>query len=827
MKSKILWMPFLVLCLTACEFLFPTTIADDALLTIHSVNALDDVQIGDQIQFSAKIDGKNTTSVVWSASPTGYASVSQSGILKPYANGEISLKCVSTVNYKVFNSIDIVIGSGISINVESIEIRSEVMTPLVIGVPRNLSYYSVPEVHTNTIAWSSSSEDIATVSSTGVVLPISEGSVTINVAAVESAKTDSVIFTVVSPGITPLSLSIDSLYSNTIEVGRTIDPLEITTDPSNAEKSVLWSSSNATYVSVSASGSIKGNNPGEARITATSFFDSTVSAYIDITVVPVGTTPTELTLSTSSGDTVLGLNSLTDLIVSSTPVGADISGVTWSLNNPTVGAVVNSETTPQFSANAVGSVIVTVTSSYDASVKGELALQVVEETGVELIGDASSTNLNTINWYDWLTSMDSIGDPKMLVVPVQVKNEVAWSPTMLAALNTAFFGKSADLDWESVSSFYQKSSYGQLNITGTVLSPLVLSKTKLELMAIRNTNASGDPNLVDHVDHVASEFYQSIDAKTLRDHDSDGDGLVDSVCFIYSNVDDSSNGFWAWVFWFKVNAEVPMNSRPWPEFTKDVSPTGKPGLQNHMWASYDFMNDGHLGTSGIDAHTYIHETGHILGLPDYYTNTNSSPSGGVIMQAYNVTDQDPFSKFALGWTKPYYVNGKADVTTININSFTESGDFILIKNDWEKKPLDEYILLELYTPTGLNKRDSDFALPGRGKGYSIPGVRMWHVNSALTIDIVDSFGSLQYVETRNSVYPYQLELIAATNRRSLSDGGKTWSTNEDLFTTGATFNPVGSVFFNNAKFYDGTNVGYKVQFDSVTLGGARITITKL
>ena len=67
-----------------------------------------------------------------------------------------------------------------------------------------------------------------------------------------------------------------------------------------------------------------------------------------------------------------------------------------------------------------------------------------------------------------------------------------------------------------------------------------------------------------------------------------------------------------------------------------------------MWASYEFMNDS--GTNRIDAHTYIHETGHLLGSDDFYSNEDYDPVGDLEMQSYNVGDMGAFSKFQFGWS---------------------------------------------------------------------------------------------------------------------------------------------------------------------------------
>ena len=63
-----------------------------------------------------------------------------------------------------------------------------------------------------------------------------------------------------------------------------------------------------------------------------------------------------------------------------------------------------------------------------------------------------------------------------------------------------------------------------------------------------------------------------------------------------------------------------------------------------MWVSYDFVNDKYLdfyNYNKLDTHTFVHESGHLLGLNDYYcydTENTWDPAGVLDMQSYNVGD---------------------------------------------------------------------------------------------------------------------------------------------------------------------------------------------
>jgi hypothetical protein len=154
-----------------------------------------------------------------------------------------------------------------------------------------------------------------------------------------------------------------------------------------------------------------------------------------------------------------------------------------------------------------------------------------------------------------------------------------------------------------------------------------------------------------------------------------------------------------------------------------------------------------LCTSGrlrlhVDAHTYIHESGHLMGLPDYYCydtasnpttgkRSHPSPLGGVAMMDENVSDHDIATKFALGWLHPYVVNGACDLT---LRPSQTSGDCLLFPakgSTWNGSAFTEYLLLELYTPTGLNELDATTAYSYHPQGYTLPGVRLLHVDARI------------------------------------------------------------------------------------------------
>ncbi|MCR5092079.1 MAG: hypothetical protein K6B51_05245 [Bacilli bacterium] len=320
-------------------------------------------------------------------------------------------------------------------------------------------------------------------------------------------------------------------------------------------------------------------------------------------------------------------------------------------------------------------------------------------------------------------SLKAEGKIKILVVPVHIDGfEANRTASNIAKIKDAFMGK--ETAYESVTSFYKKSSYGKLDLQFDVLDDWYDSGLTLEeIYARRNGDDCGTSWLAED---VVSYLRRSKDT-SLQDYDGDKDGYLDSLWMVY----DAPN---------RQNADYPSTNPSidptlaWAFVTTSyLNSTGSlsfPVPKVYGWASFDFINDS--GEDKVDAHTMIHETGHMFGLNDYYSYGNSfkTPLGCVDMMDNNIGDHNPFSKYALGWVEPKVVETE---TTIELSSFTETGDCLLIPSyNWNGTAFDEYFMVEFVTPTGLNANDYSAPYSGNNlQGYSERGVRILHVDSRL------------------------------------------------------------------------------------------------
>lgn len=447
----------------------------------------------------------------------------------------------------------------------------------------------------------------------------------------------------------------------------------------------------------------------------------------------------------------------------------------------------------------------------------------------------SATNYTIYDVYNSnnMKIMPSIGESSLLVVPVSTLDGPKWDISMIDNLQKAFFGDSDVTGWESVSSFYKKSSYGKLDIVGQICDPFNLNYTTSELANSSTSGGEKEPYVT-----VVDEFEKSdIYNHFRKDFDKDNDGYIDAVAFIYSNEIDSKNGYWAVTSWNSSKRNI-----------------DNPNVNVFMWASYNFIygNQTHDNIysysayeNKVDAHTLIHETGHLLGLDDYYCYDNSyDPSGIIEMQSNNIGDHSIFSKFVLGWVNPYVVSTQKK-TTLTLRTSSKYPDAILINDSWNKSTLDEYIIIEYYSPDILNNKDAVTSYKGNGfRMYTTSGFRIYHVDARIVeVSIrglmkdyatkiengkyyfvgASNSPSLSYLNSNKNDFKL-LHLLEASGKNTFKNGK--CATNETLFKKGDVFEPSKEFFYNNDSFNNGERINYKFFINDSSKYQGTITIER-
>ena len=233
-------------------------------------------------KFTISADGASISSIVIHGTSdkgvSGFTSPTWTNASKSSSGNEVTLTPTNatsdvycTVSGTVsFSGVTVTVGGGsgstpvyptsISLTAASNSISIGATTQLTVG-------YTPSDTNVKNVTYTSSSDSIATVSNTGLVTGIAQGSATITATAQTANGTTTATANIT---VTPIAVTSVSLSSNseTIKVGKTVT-LTPTISPSNAtNKNVTWSSSNTGIATVSG-GTVTGVAEGTATITVT------------------------------------------------------------------------------------------------------------------------------------------------------------------------------------------------------------------------------------------------------------------------------------------------------------------------------------------------------------------------------------------------------------------------------------------------------------------------------------------------------------------------------------------------------------------------------
>ena len=345
--------------------------------------------------------------------------------------------------------------------------------------------------------------------------------------------------------------------------------------------------------------------------------------------------------------------------------------------------------------------------------------------------DALAKTTIAKHYYDFGdgNAMPGIGKSKVAVIPVWFLDSYDYySPVekhkMLNAIDKAFFGTPEEVGWQSVKSYYETESFGLFELGGKTSYWLDYPGVSSEFYSFTQSKS------VDFLKLATDYYFAANPSEDRRSYDANGDGFLDLVTLIYAAPDYKTAGreaddMWAYRSYLNV------------ESLRDLA---NPGPNNYFWASCDFLYGGVQAmtspTVSISTETFIHEFGHGFGIVDYYDYNNwYAPAADATMQDLNLCGHDPYSVMAIGWADPYI---PTESTTLTIGAFQSTHDMILLTPEWNSidSVFDEYVLLELYTSSGLNKYHDEqgiyFNNDFRYRHYTDEvGIRLWHVDARL------------------------------------------------------------------------------------------------
>jgi M6 family metalloprotease-like protein len=376
-----------------------------------------------------------------------------------------------------------------------------------------------------------------------------------------------------------------------------------------------------------------------------------------------------------------------------------------------------------------------------------------------------------------------MGTPKVLVVPVDFPNRrFANATTVKTNIDKAFNGE-ATSSFQSLNSFYKTSSFNKLDLTGDVLD---IYTTSFNDSYYENLS-SGVANTT--IINEIMNFYDG--AIDFTDYDYNQDGYLDGIYMIYNHPEEGWDSFW-WAYLWSYFGSSRFDG---------VLPT------SYVWMPYEFV----VVNNRIDALTFIHETGHMLGLEDFYDYDEGDGSGnefglgGADMMDGNSGDHNPWSKMILGWIDPLIVDTSMSVDLL---PYISTGEALIITENWNGTLFDEYIIAMYYTPTGLYQRQNDYFFDGQ------KGLVLYHVDARLgTTANEDSAYPSDYINNNSDTPNKLIKFIEADGDNSLEETGWMWA--EDVYRPGDVFNGNRNIGYRFHQSILGT-VDFTIDFKSET-----------
>ena len=216
------------------------------------------------------------------------------------------------------------------------------------------------------------------------------------------------------------------------------------------------------------------------------------------------------------------------------------------------------------------------------------------------------------------------------------------------------------------------------------------------------------------------------DKMDLSEFDSDGNGTIDAVVMVNTlRINSDSYMNWAHRSW-----NIYWDKKDEPYEYDDV------WAQDYLWISYSFMYDEvfscgnklNLPAGVPNPQTFIHEFGHIIGCDDYYDTSYRNEDGPMLghdVMDLDLGDHNPYTKFNLGWIDSSRLVTTDTSVTLTLQPFTETGDTIIIANNWDDALgfYQEYYILVYYKNTSLNSYPAGY--------FKDEGLILYHVNAEL------------------------------------------------------------------------------------------------
>ena len=380
-------------------------------------------------------------------------------------------------------------------------------------------------------------------------------------------------------------------------------------------------------------------------------------------------------------------------------------------------------------------------------------------TGVPAGGDPSSTlglPAGTRN------VMPSKGNDKVFALLIQFPDYPAVNSKEIIAAKLFGDGDGTGWPYESLRNYYRRSSYGLLDIGGTVLGWYTPAYTRASMP---QTTAARESLIKEALSYFHSQ------GQNFAPFDNDGNGVIDYFIVIWTGPNNGWANFW------------------WGYQTTFSDATFSLDGKSFRNARYSWQWEARDWPGAYDQVVVMHETGHALGLPDYYDyDATVGPGGGLgglDMMDANRGDHNCFSKMLLDWISPQVLNLGTRTFALGASGNTREA-LVAMPEFTAALPFCEFYMVQ-----NRLRVENDSGLPG-------DGLLIWHVDARL-----DANGNFLY---DNSYTAHKLLSVVEADGLNLIDLGYSASA-DAYYTAGKTLGPA---TVPSSLRYDGTNPGVAV-----------------
>lgn len=342
---------------------------------------------------------------------------------------------------------------------------------------------------------------------------------------------------------------------------------------------------------------------------------------------------------------------------------------------------------------------------------------------------------------DW-QGMPTTGNVKILTLMIGFND---YQPNTEAQMvyDRMFGDGPGTFPYESLRNFYRRSSYGLLEISGSALGWYITPYPRASV----DESTGGREGLIKE----ALNFYED-QGHDFSQYDNDGDGVIDYLVVVWTGPDTGWANFW-WGY---------------DTYFQDSSYR----LDGKSIGNYSWQWESNPVGGKFSARVVIHETGHALGLPDYYDYDDwMGPSGGVgglDQMDGNWGDHNCFSKMLLEWLTPTVVT--AGVSPQDLSPTSEVPHALLVMP--EAKPGEQFA--EYYMIQYRRTTENDI-------GYPTDGITVWHIDAR-----TDS-GGWDFLYDNSYSSHKLLRLMEADGLEEIEQNR--WADAGDFYTEGAEIGP--------------------------------------